>query len=382
MDLLLAAGYARPMESGNQDPTFAPPRDDLPGWGESPSAPPPPPFPSGVLYRALALALLGAAALLLGQAETAFLVAFAALFFVAQAADTHRGFVPVHLLLAWILPALGVAALLGLAGMLAQAPHTPLRLGFAVFAGLGAFVAAATLFRPVADALARALLRDAAPGRVSRLAARAVVITLWCGPVAWAALRDVIGEMMKDPRVFVSASRLGGSLLGYVVLAFAAVGWGVRRDLRAALERLGLRAPRREDLGWIGLGIAALWLFNGGSEAIERRWLPELWRTDQSFSELLGGVMNPAQMVLLGLSAGIGEEITLRGALQPRLGLWLTALLFAVLHVQYSWYGMASIFFFGVILGAIRLRSGTTSAILVHAVYDLLAVAGAAATRT
>ena len=52
-----------------------------------------------------------------------------------------------------------------------------------------------------------------------------------------------------------------------------------------------------------------------------------------------------------------------------------------MLHVQYSWYGMASIVVFGVILGLVRLRSSTTSAILVHAVYDLLAVAGAAATK-
>jgi len=49
--------------------------------------------------------------------------------------------------------------------------------------------------------------------------------------------------------------------------------------------------------------------------------------------------MGPGLMLLLGLSAGIGEEITLRGALQPKLGLALTSLLFAALHVQYSWYG-------------------------------------------
>ena len=85
--------------------------------------------------------------------------------------------------------------------------------------------------------------------------------------------------------------------------------------------------------------------------------------------------MGPGRMVLLGLSAGVGEEITLRGALQPRLGIVLTSLLFAGLHVQYSWYGIASIFVFGLILGTIRRRSGTTAAIAVHGLYDILALA-------
>jgi membrane protease YdiL (CAAX protease family) len=79
-------------------------------------------------------------------------------------------------------------------------------------------------------------------------------------------------------------------------------------------------------------------------------------------------------MLLLGLSAGIGEEITLRGALQPRLGLFWTSLLFAVLHVQYSWFGIAVIFAIGVILGVIRNRTNTTVAMAIHTLYDIIAV--------
>ena len=87
--------------------------------------------------------------------------------------------------------------------------------------------------------------------------------------------------------------------------------------------------------------------------------------------------MGPGLMLLLSLSAGIGEEITLRGALQPKLGIALTSLLFATLHVQYSWYGMLSILVFGLILGVIRKHGSTTAAILVHTVYNSLAVASA-----
>jgi len=76
---------------------------------------------------------------------------------------------------------------------------------------------------------------------------------------------------------------------------------------------------------------------------------------------------------LLGVSAGIGEELVLRGALQPRLGIGWTALLFASLHVQYSWMGMVVIALIGAVLGAIRQRASTTAAIAVHAFYDILA---------
>jgi CAAX protease family protein len=64
----------------------------------------------------------------------------------------------------------------------------------------------------------------------------------------------------------------------------------------------------------------------------------------------------------------------MRGALQPRLGLVLTSLLFASLHVQYSWYGMVVIFLLGMVLGTIRRRTSTTAAMAVHVLYDIVAV--------
>jgi membrane protease YdiL (CAAX protease family) len=54
----------------------------------------------------------------------------------------------------------------------------------------------------------------------------------------------------------------------------------------------------------------------------------------------------------------------------------LTSLLFAALHVQYSWFGMGVILFLGLILGWIRRHTNTTTAIVVHAVYDVIAVLG------
>jgi hypothetical protein len=335
-----------------------------------------PPLPREVLHSALALALLGLAALLLGQVEAALFIAVAALYFVAQGADVHPAMGRVHALLAWIPPVTGALVMGALASLLlTNEPRTPLRVGFAVCSGLGALLSLTTLLPPVADRLVRLLFRGAGPSHTLRLTSSIAFAILWVSLPAWLAVRGLLAEWMQDPGQLVSASKLTGGLVGYVLLAFASVGFIVRRDGRASLERLGLTALRPADGLTVIAGVVVLLLFNLGSEAFEKSVFPALWASDQAFGSALAGVMSLGLTLLLGLSAGLGEEITLRGALQPKLGIALTSLLFATLHVQYSWYGMLVILVFGLILGVIRKRSSTTAAILVHTLYDVLAVA-------
>lgn len=42
--------------------------------------------------------------------------------------------------------------------------------------------------------------------------------------------------------------------------------------------------------------------------------------------------LNNIQIVLLSFCAGVGEELLFRGAIQPWLGIWLTAIIFIALH--------------------------------------------------
>ena len=79
---------------------------------------------------------------------------------------------------------------------------------------------------------------------------------------------------------------------------------------------------------------------------------------------------------MLGLSAGVGEEVLVRGALQPRSGLVWASVIFGAAHVQYSWFGMLVIVALGLTLGLVRRHSNTTTAIVVHAAYDVLAALG------
>ena len=78
---------------------------------------------------------------------------------------------------------------------------------------------------------------------------------------------------------------------------------------------------------------------------------------------------------LIGLSAGIGEELLFRGAIQPRYGIFLTSVLFALLHSQYGFsFITLGTFLLGCIFGVIAKRYGTTHAIIAHTSYNTLAV--------
>lgn len=360
--------------------------DDAPAPAPAPAdpagvpEPAPPRPPTGIALGGLGLAVFGLVALALGQVEVALYLVVATLFLAAQAADVHPALARLYAFLGWIPAFLGAALLGSIAVLTARgttlataAPH----LAVAAFAAAGALASLALLLPGVADACARGLFRGAAADHTMRLAATFVVVTLWVGPSLWFLARDVLAEFLADPRRLVTTQSLAAGLLGYVVLAFAAVGLFVRRGWRESLARLGLARPRAVDAVTIVAATLGLWLLNAGVEGFERAALPRLWERDNAFGAALAGVLGPGQILLLGLSAGIGEEITLRGALQPKLGIVLTSLLFAALHVQYSWFAMLSLLVFGLLLGLIRQRSSTTVVIAVHALYDVLAVATA-----
>lgn len=90
--------------------------------------------------------------------------------------------------------------------------------------------------------------------------------------------------------------------------------------------------------------------------------------------------LSPIGAIVIGITAGVGEELAVRGVLQPRMGLWLSNLFFTSLHAfQYHWDALLVVFVVGLICGVVRNRFNTTTAALVHGVYNcvliLLAVA-------
>jgi membrane protease YdiL (CAAX protease family) len=179
----------------------------------------------------------------------------------------------------------------------------------------------------------------------------------------------------------VSISELVVQVLAFVGLAFAAVGLGFRRTFQEASARLGLIRP---TLPMVGIAIAATFLgfvINGAASAATQHFQPDVYdKLEQVTQQMTADVSNPIGALILGLSAGIGEELLLRGAVQPRFGILLTSLLFALLHVQYGLaYVLIGLFLTGVVLGLERRYFGTTTAIMTHALFDAVVVLAQAA---
>lgn len=330
---------------------------------------------AGLFGWLIVIGVAGLAALLLGQQELAALVGVAGLFVAAQAADVERRWRPLYLALAWIVPVSGVGAFFALGRMLGTAdPVEPLPrmvlLGYVWAAGL---VSVLLWIRPVADPLVRALFRQ--PGsHTLRLAARLVVLGLLLAIPAAVALRDLVLDLLESPDSPLTASAFAGSLAGYVALALAGTGFMIRRSAAGTFARLGLSLPGWRHLGISALTVLALFALTTAADAVQKAWLHDLWLRDQAMNEALAGGLGIPQGLLLGISAGVGEEITMRGALQPKLGVVLTALLFASFHVQYTWFGILVVFLLGVLLGVVRARTSTSVAMIAHTGFDVVAV--------
>jgi membrane protease YdiL (CAAX protease family) len=185
-----------------------------------------------------------------------------------------------------------------------------------------------------------------------------------------------MGMLKTSGRPLADVGSLVGQLFGEVVFALSAVGLWVGRDLRAVRERLGLGGLNVRHAAIALAGLVAVCGLNAGTEWVERTYFHALWLRDQDMVKLIAADLSVGAAILLGVSAGVGEEILVRGALQPRVGLFWASLLFAAAHVQYTWFGMLTIVGLGVTLGVVRKRANTTTAIIVHGLYDIIAALG------
>jgi len=304
----------------------------------------------------------------------------AGLFVAAQAADLDARWKLLNNLVSWVAPMLGALAFFALAFSFTQSSLTgaPLAIAFG-FAMGGSAIAALSTIPWFANGLVALFFRTTETSYTLRLAARLALLCLLLAVPGWFAFHHLLEDFSQDPGALLEGASLGTGLLGYIALALAAVGFLVRRNWRDTIDRLGLAPMTLIHFAVAIIGLVALVGLNFGADWFQHTFLPELWERDQQINQSIAQDMTIGMVLLLGLSAGIGEEVTLRGALQPKLGIVLTALLFASLHVQYSWFGMMVIFVLGLLLGLIRRYTTTTVAVLIHVLYDVMAVFSIAA---
>lgn len=107
--------------------------------------------------------------------------------------------------------------------------------------------------------------------------------------------------------------------------------------------------------------------------------LPLLFKTKKFFADLIQPLkLNTAEIIFISICAGIGEELFFRGAIQPMLGVWFTAILFVLLHgylnpfnMSLTLYGIYMVLVIGV-LGLLTERFGILTAIIAHTLIDVI----------
>jgi CAAX protease family protein len=175
---------------------------------------------------------------------------------------------------------------------------------------------------------------------------------------------------------------IGANAIQIAALSLAArmAGWPIARYFALAL-------PRRRD---VVLGFVALVLVIAAFEIVTRmlgRESVEAFQGDSYRAARAAGLL-PALWLAFVIAAPVGEEILFRGfmfrgwaasPLGPIGTIVLTSAIFALVHLQYDWFGMVQTGSLALLFGWLRWRSGSTLlTIFLHTLVNFVATAAAA----
>jgi membrane protease YdiL (CAAX protease family) len=159
--------------------------------------------------------------------------------------------------------------------------------------------------------------------------------------------------------------------LPLLAMALAAIGLGLSRPIGPAARRLGLAIPRWWQVALALAAADAYIVLVGPVNYLTYRLMPDAYYA-------IGGILYETDAGLpywaymaYALLAGICEEGLFRGALQPRVGILVTAVLFAAIHIQYGLTPILGLVFTaGLVYGLMRRHLNLTTAVIAHAATD------------
>ena len=175
------------------------------------------------------------------------------------------------------------------------------------------------------------------------------------------------------------------NFLMYIVISLFGVGIFVRRNLARTIKRLGIRLPEKENiLGWLGQGVKHLligtvvgfgmfWVQVGLSVTWQSFVSPETLAEQSVAAEAMFTAFSGSLWLgfLLAFTAGVGEELLFRGALQPIFGNIIVSIFFVMLHSQYILTPASLIILtVSLVFGFLRNHYTTPSAMMAHFVYN------------
>ena len=180
-----------------------------------------------------------------------------------------------------------------------------------------------------------------------------------------------------EPTGAVTVGTQAVNVAAFVAVAYVAVGTGIHRNWAEATARLGITKPTLPDFL---VGAAAVIPTFGLSilgSLLTLQFQPDAFEDlGETMEQMSSGTDVTLLSILIFASAGIGEEILFRGAIQPRFGIVLTAGLWALVHTQYQLtFVVLGLFLAGILFGLIRRYMSTTPAIIAHALYNAAVVA-------
>jgi membrane protease YdiL (CAAX protease family) len=243
---------------------------------------------------------------------------------------------------------------------------------------LAALAGLLLLLRPVRRFCARFIPLDAgSPVHAVALSMTMLVVInmLITIGVGLSNLSTIVTEAQKAGTQVTSFAGIWGQSILMALLGFVGIGWPLRRGGREALSRLGLVWP---SLRQVLLGVGLAFVMVGVVLAIQVVAAALGIAADADVEELTEQLLGPLftswwGILTLGLAAALGEETLMRGAAQPRLGLLFTAALFALLHSNYGiTLSTLIVFLLGLILGLVRIRHNTSTAMVLHATYNTI----------
>ena len=245
--------------------------------------------------------------------------------------------------------------------------HNPVSVDVGIM--VTAVVAAAVGSKPLRDRLARVIPIDSdSPVHALALALAVILLGTQLSSLLFTDVLAAGGS--GSPLTLVD---LLAQELPFAIVAAAGVGMFMRRNLGSSAVRLGLIVP---EWWQVVLALAAAGAFFAFGQAVGAlgQWLtPETAQRVQSTSQhLFGNLAGGPGIVALALGPGICEEVLFRGALQPRIGLVATAVLFTSVHSEYGLsLDLAAILVLALGLGLIRKTCNTTTSSLCHVTYNL-----------
>lgn len=120
----------------------------------------------------------------------------------------------------------------------------------------------------------------------------------------------------------------------------------------------------------IGAGLIILMI-----EAVLMARVPESWLDDGGINQLLFEDRSWVHVLMIAMIAAVSEEMFFRGVLQEWLGIWVTSVIFVLLHTRYlkKWLLVAFVFVISMGLGMlVEYCNDLAPAIIAHGLVDFV----------